>query len=172
MTQLTQTTQPLPPSGRYWSANSLQLNLPTPTASSNRESTLNHIQISWCQHCSFSCPTSFWSSWPLRSGCAWMEAFVYQPTGNLNAFYLQPLVGGLDAVRGLYSRVKRAQLSNPSLAGGGMQPSIIVDWGFHPHWFWQRPCTQYDHGFVYAIYDINVPVSLHELKKQGCSHVC
>ena len=51
---------------------------------------------------------------------------MYQPTGNLNAFYLQPLVGGLDAVRGVYSRVKRAQLSNPSLAGGGMQPSLSI----------------------------------------------
>ena len=47
-------------------------------------------------------------------------------TGNQNAFYLQPLVGGLDAVRGLYSRVIRALLSNPSLAGGGIQPSLLI----------------------------------------------
>lgn len=41
-------------------------------------------------------------------------------------FPSQPLADGLDAVHGLYGRVKRAQLSNPSLVGGGMQPLLSI----------------------------------------------
>ena len=41
-------------------------------------------------------------------------------------FPSQPLADGLDAVHGLYGRVKRVQLSNPSLVGGGMQPLLSI----------------------------------------------
>ena len=50
------------------------------------------------------------------------------------------------------------KIVRPGPTGSVIQPftgwrgnaAIIVDWGFH-HWRWQRPCTPYDHGFVYGV---------------------
>lgn len=75
-------------------------------------------------------------------------------------FPSQPLVDGLDAVHGLYGRVKRAQLSNPSLVGEGMQPLLLI--GVSTLTGLGSDHVPHMTTDLCMLYNINVPFSLHE----------